>query len=217
MYPDFANSKVWYAVYGSNLNHDRFTCYIKGGVPDGASIKDQGCHDSTQVIDGGKILLPYELYFAKESYKWGNKAVAFICFNKDASAITLGRKYLVTEEQFNHIFKQENCIDIDNSVDIDLVKSRKQGSFVVRKAWYGCIVYIGEESGFPIFTLTAYWDIDAEVKMAPSFEYLRHVIKGIKQAYDLNDAQIADYLITKPGLSTNFSRQELMSIIGCEI
>ena len=30
---------VWYASYGSNMNRERFLCYIRGGQPEGAEIR----------------------------------------------------------------------------------------------------------------------------------------------------------------------------------
>ena len=70
--------KVWYAVYGTNLNEQRFSCYIKGGTPEGTSKFDVGCRDKTPAVDGGMISIPLQLYFTKSSPKWENKSVGFL-------------------------------------------------------------------------------------------------------------------------------------------
>ena len=105
--------KVWYAVYGTNLNEQRFSCYIKSGNPEGTSKFDVGCRDKTPAVDGGMISIPFQLYFTKSSPKWENKSVGFLNIEVNPSIRTLGRKYLITEEQFKDVFKQANNIGIE--------------------------------------------------------------------------------------------------------
>ena len=78
---------VWYACYGSNLYKKRFMEYIKK------------CPDPSSPKGDKKILVPYPLYFAKESSRWGG-GVAFIGLRKNRKNPSLGRMYLITEEQF---------------------------------------------------------------------------------------------------------------------
>ena len=48
-------NKIWYAAYGTNLNKDRFLCYINGGIPEGTHSFDIGCRDKTFPLDGGEF------------------------------------------------------------------------------------------------------------------------------------------------------------------
>jgi hypothetical protein len=205
--------KVWYAVYGTNLNEQRFSCYIKGGTPEGTSKFDMGCRDKTPAIDGGMISIPFQLYFTKNSSRWGNKAVGFLGLEINPAIRTLGRKYLITKEQFEDVFRQENNISVKQTLNIDFRKAREEGALTVKESWYGRVIFLGMEEGFPIFTLTAYWDFKPEEALPPSRKYLKHVIKGIRQTYSMPDEQILEYLSQKPGISINLSEKELFDII----
>lgn len=205
--------KVWYAVYGTNLNEQRFSCYIKGGTPEGTSKPDVGCRDKAPAVDGGMISIPFQLYFTKNSPKWENKAVGFLGIEVNPLIQTLGRKYLITKEQFEDIFKQENNISMEQTIIIDFKEARKKSVLTVKESWYGRIIFLGIEKSFPIFTLTAYWDFKPEEALPPSRKYLKHIIKGIRQTYNSSDEQILEYLSQKPGISINLSNKELSDII----
>src|SRR5204862_84081 len=104
---DMVPNLIWYASYGSNLSfRDRFMCYVVGGKPAGSTKENQGCRDKKPPRDNKPISLSFELYFAGHSHSWGG-AVSFIRHGRDAS-LTLGRMYLLTEDQFNDVVLQEN-------------------------------------------------------------------------------------------------------------
>src|SRR5262245_21448659 len=75
---------VWYASYGSNLNRERFMCYIKGCLPPGAlpgATPNPGSRDTHDPLaDKAIAIRNFELYFADEERsvkRWGG-ASAFI-------------------------------------------------------------------------------------------------------------------------------------------
>ncbi len=202
---------VWYASYGSNLSQDRFLFYIKGGKPKGATRVNIGCRDKSLPKDDRPINIPYLLYFTKQAYPWAYKGVAFIGLEKDMDNPTLGRMYLVSEQQFIDVVSQENG-DIEMPT-IDLKALQKAGSEVIFKdSWYGNIIYIGELEGYPIFTFTSPASMDAEPFVAPSYEYLKVIIIGLQETYHYSQTEIADYLLTKPGILNYFTRDELIKI-----
>jgi hypothetical protein len=206
---------IYYAVYGSNLNYKRFFCYITGGIPEGALSWDQGCHENTPLPkDGGGIEIPYGLYFAKVSSKWSKGSVAFLSTIQDFTIKTLGRKYLISRNQFIDIFKQENSIDVRENIFIDFDAIKKTKARVVNDNWYGKIVYLGDSKETPIFTLTASWKDGAQQFKAPSEAYLMHIIQGIKQTFDLTMEQIKEYLMDKPGIKDSYSSERLLNLIA---
>jgi len=205
--------KVWYAVYGTNLNEQRFSCYIKGGTPEGTSKPDVGCRDKTPAVDGGMISIPFQLYFAKSSPKWENKSVGFLGLEVDPTIRTLGRKYLITKEQFEDVFRQENKVSMKQTFNIDFIEAREKGALIVKESLYGRVIFLGIEEGFPIFTLTAYWDYNPEEVLPPSSNYLKHIIKGIRQTHNISDDKILEYLSQKPGISNHLSEKDLLNII----
>jgi hypothetical protein len=63
--------RVWYASYGSNLQRERFMCYIEGGTPEGSAKRNEGCRDKSEPTESRPISLNFELYFAGRSGTWG--------------------------------------------------------------------------------------------------------------------------------------------------
>ncbi|WP_148361244.1 hypothetical protein [Bacillus timonensis] len=200
---------VWYASYGSNINRDRFLCYIKGGRPKGSTETELGCTDPSSPIDEGVFTIPYQLYFAKEAGRWGSKGVAFINGTKSETATTYSKKYLITSEQFLDVLQQENS---GIQFEIDLNKVKESGSLVFReKAWYGKILFLGDDGGHPIYTFTAPWDLDDVAINKPSQEYLQTIITGLKEYYPKEE--IHQYLKDKPGIKGKYTAEELFRLI----
>ncbi|WP_240795381.1 hypothetical protein [Aquibacillus halophilus] len=127
---------VWYASYGSNLDRDRFLCYIRGGKPKGSEKVEVGCRDKSLPIEEGTYVMRYPLYFAKASARWQKQGVAFIGLEKDEKIHTYSRKYLITVEQFMDVVKQENNGEI---VDIGLQEVVESGFKTIIDSWYGTI------------------------------------------------------------------------------
>jgi hypothetical protein len=200
---------VWYASYGSNINADRFLCYIKGGQPEGSAQVETGCNDSSLPVDESTFTIDRPLYFAKEAARWESKGVAFIGLNKDNETRTYSKKYLITIEQFLDVVKQENN---GANFEIDLNEVKRKGSKIFdRHSWYGNILYLGEEKGFPIYTFTAPWDINDVDWKKPSHAYLKTIIKGLKKDYSVEE--IYSYFQNKQGIKDKYSNEELASVI----
>ncbi|MGP4108679.1 hypothetical protein ACTWQM_16650 [Virgibacillus sp. L01] len=200
---------VWYASYGSNLSRDRFLCYIKGGKPKGAEKLEVGCKDKSLPVKETTYIMHYLLYFAKSSDRWQNKGVAFIGLNEDEKYYTYSRKYLITVEQFMDVVKQENNGAVLN---IDLIDIIKNGSKTLRDSWYGTILYLGEDDGYPVLTFTADWDLDVPYNK-PSEEYLSMIINGLKTTLELKDTEVLNYLSSKPGVADNYNRNEIEKLL----
>lgn len=200
---------VWYASYGSNLSKDRFLCYIRGGKPKGAEKVEVGCRDKSLPLEEATFIMNYPLYFAKNSVRWQNQGVGFIGLIKDKRYETYSRKYLITTEQFVDVVKQENN-GVELEIDFNEVKAA--GSMTLRDSWYGTILYLGEEDGYSIFTFTGDFDLDVPFSK-PSKEYIRMIIEGLKKTIKLDNLEIINYLCTKPGIESNYSRQDLEKLM----
>lgn len=201
-------SLVWYASYGSNLLYkDGFLCYIEGGVRRGSSQREKGCKDTTSPKKNKPIDIPYPLYFAESSSKWNNGGVAFVGLSKSGNDPTVGRMYLITEEQFIDVVKQENG---NQNISIDFEEVKRNGSRVFNKSWYGNIVYLGEDEKYPIYTFTHYKEIKDQTCNAPSAEYIQIIAAGLKETRDWAKEKIAAYLIQKPGIKENFNKEDLI-------
>ncbi len=165
-------SYVWYAGYGSNLFRERFLYYLSGEPFRLGGKRAEACNDQTFPKTDKQIHLPYSLYFAKNSQHWGNGGVAFINPHKETNKnnCTLGRMWKISCEQYEHVRKQEGT------------------------SWYNHEIYLGEEDGLPIHTITHKEKIDQQI---PSNQYIKTIALGLKETYNMTNEQIAEYLITK--------------------
>src|SRR5699024_3089267 len=99
------------------------------------------------------IRLPYALYFAKSSKIWHGGGVAFINPNRQPTATTLGRRYLITNDQFIELIRQEGHLKQNPGLDFDQVQRERTWLFS-NKAWYNQLVFLGTDCGVPMFTFT---------------------------------------------------------------
>jgi hypothetical protein len=201
---------VWYASYGSNINKERFLCYIKGGTPIGSSKREVGCRNKSLPKDEKSFIINHLLYFAKESRRWQRQGVAFIGLDHDEMYETYSKMYLVTREQFFDIVSQENRIE---NFDLALDEVIEMKSKVFMDSWYGNLLYIGESDGYPIFTFSSPHSFDPNEIKKPSDEYFKTIIIGLKREIGLTKNQVFDYFSKIPGIVKNFSIEELKQII----
>ncbi|WEG12347.1 hypothetical protein PU629_19975 [Pullulanibacillus sp. KACC 23026] len=201
---------VWYASYGSNINHDRFLCYILGGTPEGSSKREIGCRDQSLPIEARNLIIKHPLYFTKEADKWQGKGVAFIDLESIPETNTYSRMYLITREQFIDVVRQEN--EQSGELELDLEAVIQNGSHIFRKSWYGNVLYLGEEEGYPIFTFTSTEKMKKDELNPPSLEYLQTILKGIHKDMGISREAVIDYIKAVPGVASFYSDQQLATL-----
>lgn len=208
------SNKVWYAAYGSNLLRERFDCYIYGGTPEGSAVTQMGCTDKTPPSRNEPIKILHELYFSGMSRNWENKAVAFIKAVRDDNSLTLGRKYLIKENQFIEILRQENALaPTDSTIEADIDHASAEGELIVSDTLYGRVIYLGESGGFPVFTFTGVKN-DADIKVGPpGHAYLKIIIRGLCETYRFDAEEIIGYLEVIEGIRNEISVSEIKRII----
>ncbi|THD31262.1 MAG: hypothetical protein DI588_12805 [Flavobacterium johnsoniae] len=200
---------VWYLAYGSNLASSRFNCYITGGMPAGSGSDYKGCLDTTLPKETKNAVISHTLYFAKNSKTWQQGGVAFITPSETDSK-TYARLYLITKEQLADIAMQETNSNERPELDFDFAE--RNGRHIFKSpSWYGLLLYLGEDSGMPIFTLTSTVQIEPKVK--PSREYLATIMKGLIESHSLTLGQVYNYLSDKAGIGENYKHHELYDIV----
>ncbi|RFA32660.1 hypothetical protein CAI16_17245 [Virgibacillus dokdonensis] len=200
---------VWYVSYGSNLLEERFLCYINGQTPEGSTKPENGCRDHTPPKQTRRIDLPYPLYFAKQQSKWGQGGVAFIDHQQASNEITIGRQYLITEEQFTDVIAQENNIQ---ELHIDFTSIIKENTKTILSSWYGKILYLGTNDGYPIFTFTNPNPMNKETIYSPALTYITVIAKGLLEL-GLSKNQVVSYLFHKKGIREYFSISSLYTYL----
>ena len=212
-----SKSLVWYASYGSNLDCERFMCYIKGGTPRGALRSNPGCRDSSDPLESRRILIKgFELYFADDERaqrSWGG-APAFI--RRNASSSVNGRMYLITYQQFNDVVLQENDFrkreELADRLPVSSNSIDKKRGFSLKEikpdALYDQVLYVGDEGGHAIFTFTT---THTELPSgAPSGPYLQVILKGLKDTYaDKTETAIYEYLSSAGGIQGLMTPEKL--------
>lgn len=193
---------VWYASYGSNVNSDRFHCYIQGGKPNGSTKNHAGCEDKTLPTQTIPVDLGRQVFFAgKSESHWGSGAYAFLRITAPRDSelparikawgtkrepptphpwVSYGRMYLITRQQFEEVVAQENNCKVKPR--INWTEFNEQESFDLgtygQQGEYTLMVRVGEKDGWPICTFTSP-DADHMIPAEPARAYSETIIRGL--------------------------------------
>jgi len=203
---------VWYVSYGSNLHRARFLAYLQGGCVAGNAVVYEGCRDTTPPADDIPLTLAHTLYFAGWSRRvWGGTSAAFVSLAAETPP-ALARAYLITEEQFVDIVRQENAYD-DAVEDFarTVAQARQNGHApLFPTGTYTELVYCGERGGHSMLTFTA--STDREDFGPPSAAYLRVIGAGLQESHSLHASEVVAYLRGKPGVRGTWTHAQLQDI-----
>ena len=191
------NEMVWYVCYGSNLLEERFLCYVRGGVIPGNTLSERGAKDTTPPVKSEKCMIDHELFFSTPVKKWFGSGVAYIDPQKteELQTVTLGRRYLITLEQFLDVVRQENSLLEDCELPIDFDKLKAAGSQVVLPgSYYGRLLYLGDAENFPMYSFTCIPDME-KMEKAPLFgPYYDVIAAGLQETFGMNEVEVTKYL-----------------------
>jgi hypothetical protein len=205
--------RTWYVAYGSNLAIARFRCYLSGGRPTGGARDYVGCVNPSEPARIEKAALPGGLVFAAESGVWGG-GMAF--YDRESPHVTACRAYLVTVEQFSDVAAQEARRPPGGEFARNLARLLPTVETVATTGpgWYDTVVRLGELDGVPMFTITHH-DIASLRLSPPSAPYLRCMSTGLRESHGYDDARIARYLGSAPGLQGTWTERDILTAIGC--
>lgn len=197
---------VWYASFGSNMDPERFDCYIKGGTPLGANRATTGCEDKTPPRKITNVGLPFQLYFAGESLTW----TGGVCFlDVSVAERTKAKAYLITKGQYEHVSAQESGRGRIEPINMRALK--EQGYFDLGVGRYDRIIYCGEHKGYPLLTFTS--PIPIRPINKPAQAYVQRITFGLHGAYRMTTDDIVAYLIAKPGIAGKYSKPTLRAVV----
>ena len=213
------NDYIWYVCYGSNVNVERFYCYIHGGAWKYNNRNHYGSKIKENPIQQSTLEIPFELYFSKSAKSWENKGVAFLKSSKNNTIKTKCVAYLIRKEQFFDILLQENSrnpFDENEPGDFSMIL-QNQEYFLGPKnenLWYGRIINLGEFKGYSAFTFTAKWSDETIEYALPGEKYLKTIIKGIQSNFNITTDEIAGYFAGLAGIKGNLNEHEIKFIIN---
>lgn len=168
------NNLVWYAAYGSNMLWERFRHYLEGGSFRGQGTNHSPCINPALPQEKRAILLPYPMYFANHSGSWEGKGVSFLDVHTPGQS--MGVCYLITQQQLDHIYREEN------------------GGFIpsLHSTWYNLLHPLGDLDGHPVYTIT---NRSTLTPNAPGERYLKVLTEGLSENYPhLAEEEIKLYL-----------------------
>lgn len=198
---------VWYAAFGSNLLRERFVTYLTGGpVPRNPTNRvHDGARDRSPPRADRAVELPHRLFFAGSSTSWGGGGIAYLDPVVDERHRTLGRLWLITTEQFEDVYRQENRRDEPIPIDHDALAT--EGHLDLLDTSYGRVLHLGPgPGGAPIATFTCS-DPDRPQPQQPAAAAYRLVMMlGLVEAWGLDEAAAADYLTVRDRLGSKHGR-----------
>ena len=149
---------VWYACYGSNMSSARFKEYI------------DRCSDNTFPSESREYQFSFPIYFGSNSRRWGG-GTAFL--NINASGRSLGRLYMITEEQFEQVKRFEGP-KYSKRIDLEPV------------------------DGIPTYTFTS---AEPQERRAPSFDYFNVILTGMQETFPYLDESVLGHFLASSILS----------------
>jgi hypothetical protein len=189
--------EVFYAGYGSNLCAERFGCYLSGGRPPGVAHTQRGARDPRPASTWRTLWVRGTLYFSGTSRVWDG-APAFLDLDPTAATVAALRAYKVTWEQLEDIAAQESARGV-TTIDLEPISLVEGFSMSVGAGRYDNLSCLGTIERIPVVTLTAPWRLADVHTAAPSLPYLATLVRGLREAFDMYDDDIVDYLARAPG------------------
>ena len=179
---------IWYVAYGSNLSQERFSCYLRGGRPNGSDRNYPGCRDTSDSMDSFGLMIPGGIYFAGRSSGW-QAGMAF--YDPEAPGEVAARAYLITAEQFVDVLAQETLRS--PGMVLDLTPAFRGDRYSDGVGGYSMLVRVGDRRGVPLVTFTR--DRRSVSTLAPpTVLYLAAMATGLREAHGWSPALIDRYL-----------------------
>ncbi len=193
---------VWYAAYGSNLCRDRFLRYLQGGpVPDTGGVVQAGARDPAPPLADRPYEIDRLLYFAGASKTWNNGGVAYLDADNRSADPTLGRLWLITSQQFEDVYRQENRLAVGWSADAGLGSSWSTllaaGSANPTDGAYSQLLLLDHIDDAPVVTFTG--ARRHPEPNPPHDTYLAVIARGLHEAWRLDADDAKRYLARRVG------------------
>jgi len=202
--------EVFYAAYGSNLSAERFGYYITGGTAPGASRALPGARDRRLPESWRAVRAPGCLYFFGHSRTWGGAPAAFApaAPGEHLGTEVLVRAWRIAWGQLEDVMAQENGRHT-YSIDVEPGALVEGFSLLAGPGRYDRLIFVGTLEGLPVLTFTAPGPPESVAPAAPSLAYLAHIVKGLRETFDLDDHAIVDYLGSASGATPDLVRAAL--------
>ncbi len=202
---------IWYAAYGSNLLKDRFLTYLRGGEVPGSGRHQHGARDGSDPVDDQPYRFDRPLGFGRESRGWGGRGVCFVDPDRTVPGDTLGRAWLITDEQLADVWAQENGTVDGPAIDVEALVTGGSLDLDLGRGWYRRLECLGSLDGHPVATITC--DSMPEPNAA-GMAYLEVVGRGLIETWGMPAGEAADYLASRRGNVGQIDRSALEALLA---
>jgi hypothetical protein len=204
---------IWYASYGSNCSRPRFLTYLRGGRPEGADRDQIGARDASDPLDDQPVEFATSVCFAGHASRWGG-APAFLEHAMSSRPPALGRRYLITCEQFADVLAQESGRPLD-SVDVPDLSGVAAGErVVIGDGFYDAVVLLDPVDGVPCVSFTSPTPPESREPAPPSEAYLRTIVTGLAACHDLPDDAIVARLLEARGMRPTWDVASITALLA---
>ncbi|MEM9202337.1 MAG: hypothetical protein AAGC53_11775 [Actinomycetota bacterium] len=203
---------VWYASYGSNCSRDRFLVYLRGGRAAGSQRDQPGARNAADPLDDGPVHFTNGICFSGHARSWGG-APAFLEHRPAVGVGALGRRYLITSDQFGDVLAQESGRDFDTIALPDLATIEGGTRTVIGDGFYDALVALDPIDGVPCVSFTSPEPPEHREPAPPSEAYLRTIVRGLADIHDLSPGDIADHTLAASGMQPTWDRERVMGLL----
>ncbi len=204
---------VWYTSYGSNCSRERFLVYLRGGVIPGTDRRQQGARDARDPRADAAAEFESAVCFSGRSLAWGG-APAFLEHRPATGADrALGRRYLITEEQFSDVVAQESGLPIEPRVLPDLRSIAPGERLSIGDARYETLVALEPVDGIPCISFTSPDPPEERTPAAPSATYLGTIVRGLREVHPLSGAELAARLVRAQGVHPTWDEAAIEALL----
>ena len=203
---------MWYASYGSNCSRARFLTYLRGGRPTGSDRDQVGARDPSDPRGDAPVEFLPAVCFAGHSRRWGG-APAFLEHRRSVRPGALGRRYLITREQFADVLAQENGRAFDSVELPDLGALPVGGRTVIGDGFYDALVVLDPVDGVPCVSFTSPTPPEDREPSAPSEAYLRTIMTGLADIHAVSPEDLAARMISARGVAPRWDTESITALM----
>lgn len=211
--PSSAPRSVWYASYGSNCSRERFQAYLSGGRAPGARRVHAGARDPRPPAADAAVEFASAICFTGRSRTWGG-APCFLEHQLAEGPGALGRRYLITEQQFADVMAQENGRPFDEIVLPSLDDLEPGSMTVVGAGNYDALVALPPVDGAPVVTFTAPVPPETRTPSAPAAGYLSTLLRGLRETHSIDDRELAERMLRSTGMTPTWTLEEVLALLA---
>lgn len=192
------------------MNFDRFKTYLEGGRVEGSNKVEIGARNSKLPIKKELFKLNREIKFLKHSSRWDG-SVLFLGDKSDNSNYAV--RYLIEDDQFIDILKQENNRSLDEIIDLTCEELESGISKVVfNDSWYSDLLYLGEFDNIKAYTFTCNRDFFTGEDSKTSERYLKVILDGILRFDSIDKKDVLNTLLETRGVKGFFTYDDLLKL-----